>query len=362
MAENKVYRLGTRASELAQTQSLMVADMLRGRGLNVELQLVRTEGDVTSGSLAKTGGSGVFAAALRQALTAGECDLAVHSFKDLPTAPWPGLTVAACPERASSQDVLCAADGLSFSELPAGARIGTGSPRRAAQLRHLRKDIVTVDIRGNVGTRLGRVRGLIEGGGQDLDAVILARAGLERLGQTGHISHTFTEAEMLPAPAQGVLAIEVRSAAVDPSDPDYDSDLTEALAAITDLNAYLSAAAEQQVLATLQAGCAAPVGALAKLEGATLSITAAALSTDGTKRLEAVESLTIQPQAGALGNLENARKLGEKAAQSLLAQGAAEITDLHASKGQSDAHDESALWAEGISGATDPNADVKVTG
>lgn len=359
-----MYRLGTRASELAQTQSLMVADMLRRHGLNVELELVRTEGDVTSGSLTKTAGTGVFAAALRHSLVSGGCDLAVHSYKDLPSTPWPGLVVAACPQRASSQDVLCAADHLSFSELPSGARIGTGSPRRAAQLRHLRPDVVTVDIRGNVGTRLGRVRGLIEGGGQDLDAVVLARAGLERLGQTAHISHVFEASEMLPAPAQGVLAIEVRTDSVDPNHPDYDADLAQALAHINDLGAYLAAAAEQQVLATLNAGCAAPVGALAVLADTELSLVAAALSTDGSKRLEVRDRTQIETGASSLENLEKARELGQQVARQLLEKGAAEITDLQATKGsqKSTAHDESSLWAAGISGATDPNADVKVKG
>lgn len=356
----KIYRLGTRASELAQTQSNQVAQLLRRQGLQVQLVLVKTSGDVTSGSLAKSGGTGLFAAALRQALEKRECDLAVHSYKDLPTAPWPNLVVAACPQRVASSDVLCGAEGMNLEQLPKHSRIGTGSPRRAAQLKYLRPDLITVDIRGNVGTRLGRVRGLVEGGGSDLEGVILAQAGLERLGKTHFISQIFTPQQMVPAPAQGVLAVEVRESDLDAGSKFFDPDLAHALTQINHLPSFWAAQCEQAVLAKLGAGCAAPVGAFATWQGNELSLRAVALSADGGKRLESERKCQVDLETAKAA----AHNLGVQVAQDLLDQGAEDITDLHATKptartGES-THDEVALWAPGISGATDPRADVKV--
>ncbi|KGM08924.1 porphobilinogen deaminase, partial [Cellulomonas bogoriensis 69B4 = DSM 16987] len=169
-------RVGTRGSALALTQTGHVADALRAvAGLgeaDVELVTVRTDGDRLTGSLASLGGAGVFVAALREAVLDGRCDVAVHSLKDIPTAEAPGLTVAAVPPREDPRDVLCAAEGRTLDDLPEGAKVGTGSPRRAAQLLATRPDLQVVDIRGNVGTRLGRVPGLGDGPG-DLDAVVL---------------------------------------------------------------------------------------------------------------------------------------------------------------------------------------------
>lgn len=242
-------RLGTRASELATTQSGWVAARLRAAGHEVELVTVRTEGDVSRRSLAEIGGTGVFAAALREALRQGEVDLAVHSLKDLPTAPEPGLTLAAVPEREDPRDVLVARDGLTLADLPAGSTVGTGSPRRAAQLTQLRPDLDVRDIRGNVDTRIGLVR---DG---TLDAVVLARAGLARLGRLADATDTLPLGVMLPAAGQGALAVECRS---------DDTDLAQFLAGALDHPPTRAAVtAERAVLARLEAGCTAPVGALA---------------------------------------------------------------------------------------------------
>lgn len=244
-----VLRLGTRASALATSQSGWVADQLRAAGHEVELVLVRTEGDVSRRSLTEIGGTGVFASALRDALRAGSIDLAVHSLKDLPTAPEPGLVVAAVPEREDPRDVLVARDGLTLAELPAGAVVGTGSPRRAAQLAQARPDLEVRDIRGNVDTRIGLVRG------GDLDAVVLARAGLARLGRLEEATDTLDLATMLPAAGQGALAVECRA---------DDAPLVALLAGVLEHAPTRAAVtAERAVLARLEAGCTAPVAALA---------------------------------------------------------------------------------------------------
>ncbi|QFG67650.1 hydroxymethylbilane synthase [Ornithinimicrobium pratense] len=242
-------RLGTRASALATSQSDWVAERLRAAGYQVELVHVRTEGDVSRASLQEIGGTGVFASALRDALRRGEVDLAVHSLKDLPTAPEAGLTIAAVPEREDPRDVLVARDGLTLAELPTGAVIGTGSPRRAAQLALARPDVQVRDIRGNVGTRIDLVRH------GELDAVVLARAGLARLDRLADATDTLELDVMLPAPGQAALAVECREA---------DHELV-ALLERTLEHAPTRAAvtAERAVLAALEAGCTAPIAALA---------------------------------------------------------------------------------------------------
>ncbi|VEI49282.1 Porphobilinogen deaminase [Kocuria rosea] len=192
-----VLRVGTRGSRLALTQTTTAARAVAAAGgLEPELVTIRTEGDVLTGPLSQMGGTGVFATALRAALLAGSVDLAVHSLKDLPTAPVPGLEVAAVPEREDPRDALCARDGLTLAGLPAGAKVGTGSPRRAAQVRAARPDLEIVDIRGNVGTRLGRVAP------GDLDAVVLAASGLRRLGLEDAITELIDPSVMLPAPGR----------------------------------------------------------------------------------------------------------------------------------------------------------------
>lgn len=243
-------RLGTRASLLATTQSGHVADALRAAtGREVELVQITTTGDVLTGPLAQLGGTGVFVAALREALLRGECDLVVHSMKDLPTAEVEGLRIGAVPPRAPVGDALCAREGLTLDALPEGAVVGSGSPRRVAQLRRRRPDLQVHGIRGNVDTRLRKVD---EG---EFDAIVLAEAGLTRIGRTDRITERF-DAEGWPTSAgQGALAVEVPS----------DSEVATAVAAITDADAEITSLWERAVLRRLEAGCAAPVGISARL-------------------------------------------------------------------------------------------------
>lgn len=260
-------RLGTRASALATSQSEWVADRLREAGHAVELVLVRTEGDVSRASLSEIGGTGVFASALRDALREGRIDLAVHSLKDIPTTPEPGLVIAAVPEREDPRDALVARDGLTLAELPPGAVVGTGSPRRAAQLALARPDLIVRDIRGNVGTRIDLVRS------GELDAVVLACAGLARLGRLDEATERLGLSTMLPAPGQGALAVECRDGEDLLTDLGADAaftgaDLARLLVSVLEHPPTRAAVtAERAVLARLEAGCTAPVGALATRAG-----------------------------------------------------------------------------------------------
>lgn len=284
-------RLGTRGSRLALTQSGQVAEALMAAGgggaaaaagkasegsggLGIDLVTVRTDGDGDRTPLRQLGGVGVFAARLRHALLDGEVDLVVHSFKDLPTQPVEGLEVICVPPREDPRDALCARDSLTLADLPEGARVGTGSPRRAAQLLAARPDLEVVDLRGNVPTRLARVRGLeVVGVGTDepvapsradaagdLDAVVLALSGLRRLGLEHCASEVLDLETMLPAPAQGALAVEARAG-------EDSVELARAVAALDDEPTRLAVTAERALMARLGAGCAAPVGAWAHLRG-----------------------------------------------------------------------------------------------
>lgn len=303
----RTLRLGTRASTLATTQSAMVADLLRTRlGLAVELVEVTTEGDVNQAPLATMGGTGVFVSALREALLAGQVDLAVHSLKDLPTAPAEGITLVAVPPREDPRDALVARDGLTLGELPVGSRVGTGSPRRAAQLAALGLGVEVVPIRGNVDTRIGKVRA------GEVDAVLLARAGLARLGRLDEVTEVIDPLQMLPAPGQGALAVECRA---------EDRALVETLGLLDDPGSRAAVVAERAVLATLEAGCSAPLGALAEVvegeDGEELWIRAVALSADG--------ALSVRMSAG--GPLRDAEEVGVRLAREMLADGAAELMD-----------------------------------
>jgi hydroxymethylbilane synthase len=217
-------------------------------GREVELVEVTTYGDTSNEPLATIGGTGVFVSALRDALLAGEVDFAVHSLKDLPTGAAEGLTLAAVPPRADPRDVLCARDGLTLGELPPGSKVGTGSPRRAAQLRALGLELDVVPVRGNVDTRLAKVADGI------LDAVVLAHAGLSRVGRLDAVTEVLDPIQVLPAPGQGALAVECRSA---------DTSLIDTLAVLDDPMTRAAVTAERVVLAQLEAGCSAPVGAYA---------------------------------------------------------------------------------------------------
>jgi hydroxymethylbilane synthase len=318
------FRVGTRASTLAVTQTTTVAEALAAAsGQAYELVRIRTEGDVVTAPLSQLGGTGVFVTALRDALLADKCDIAVHSLKDLPTGSVEGLLIAATPERADLRDALCARDGLTLATLPEGARVGTGSPRRAAQLRIARPDLQVVDIRGNVETRLARVRGnqdgpVVEGRQGDLDAVVLAAAGLNRLGRTGAVTQLLGPDVMLPAPGQGALAVECRTADALPG-----TALAAALAAYDDQDTRLAVLAERALLERLEAGCSAPIGALATVDGDSMSLEAVVCSTDGRaflrRRLEA-------PEAGPAAALA----LGIALAEELLEAGAGDLAELAA--------------------------------
>lgn len=314
----RTVRVGTRGSALALTQSTTVAERIAELGgLRFELLRIRTEGDVLKGSLSQIGGTGVFVAALRDALLAERCDLAVHSLKDLPTGPTDGLTVAAVPGRADTRDALCARDGMTLDELPGGASVGTGSPRRAAQLRAFRPDLSVVDIRGNVDTRIGRVAGLVDGARGDLDAVVLAAAGLCRLGREGVITELIDPSIMLPAPGQGALAVECRSADA------VSSDFAAALGEYDHLQTRLAVTAERAVLQRLEAGCSAPIGALATVNDGVLGLKAVVCSSDGVRLLRLALSSRDLTVAGAAA-------LGASLAEDLLAAGAADVAPLTA--------------------------------
>jgi hydroxymethylbilane synthase len=302
-------RLGTRASALAQTQSRWVADAITAAsGARVELVQITTEGDRSSAAIAQLGGTGVFVTAIRRALLDGAIDLAVHSYKDLPTAPAEGLALAAVPVREDPRDALVARDGLTLGELPPGARIGTGAPRRVAQLRALGLGLDVVAIRGNVDTRLARVRGLGDPG--DLDAVVLARAGLTRLGRLGAMTETLDPLQVLPAPAQGALAVECRAG---------DDRTRELLAPLDDPGTRTCVLAERTTLAALEAGCTAPVAAYAELaegdDGPELFLRASVTALDGSDAV----------RGSATGPVAEAARLGAELAAELLDRGAAEL-------------------------------------
>ena len=307
-------RLGTRASALATTQSGLVADLIRQRlGREVELVTITTEGDVNAAPLATLGGTGVFVSALRDALLRGEVDVAVHSLKDLPTTPADGIALAAVPVREDPRDVVVARDGLTLGELPHGSRVGTGSPRRAAQLEALGLGLDVSGVRGNVDTRIGKVAS-----GQ-YDAVLLARAGLARLGRLDDATEVLDPLQMLPAPGQGALAIECRAA---------DTDLVTGLTALDDPATRAAVTAERAVLAALEAGCSAPLGALAEVvegeDGDELWVRAVALSHDGG----------LSVRRSATGPVADAAGVGHRLASDMLADGAADLMEAPVRKQQ----------------------------
>jgi hydroxymethylbilane synthase len=298
MTATRTLRIGTRASALARTQTRLVAD---GLARPVELVPIVTDGDRSSAAVAQLGGTGVFVSALRAALLAGDIDVAVHSYKDLPTAPAEGITLAAVPPREDPRDALVARDGLTLGELPPGSRVGTGAPRRAAQLRALGLGLEVVPLRGNVDTRLGRVT---DG---SLDAVVLALAGLRRLGRDGEVTEILDPIQMLPAPAQGALAVECRS---------DDEAVAAALAALDSADARVAVTAERALLAALEAGCSAPVGALAEIaegdSGPEVFLRGSVTAADGSDAV----------RLSATGPTTDADGVGRRLAAELLADGA----------------------------------------
>jgi hydroxymethylbilane synthase len=301
----QTIRIGTRGSALAVAQTTTVANAITAKtGAAVEIVTVRTEGDTSTESLATLGGTGVFAGALREALVAGRVDVVVHSLKDLPTAAYPGLAIGAVPKRVDARDALCARDGLTMDELPAGARVGTGSPRRAAQLRARRPDIEVIDIRGNVDTRLAHV---VEG---RLDAVVLAAAGLDRLGRLDAITEYLSLDGWPTAPGQGALALEVRAG---------DEKL---VAALNHNPTRTIVEAERHVLGLLEAGCAAPIGAHGQIDDGLLFLDARVYSPDGSEKLTSSHALYVSD------TVHPALDVAERVAKELLDNGAATLAPL----------------------------------
>lgn len=304
-ARETPLRLGTRASALATTQSGHVAARITElTGVEVELVTISTEGDRNQAPLTQIGGTGVFVAALREALVDGTVDVAVHSLKDLPTAVDPRLSLAAVSVREDPRDVLVARDGLTLGELPRGARVGTGSPRREAQLNALGLGVEVVPVRGNVDTRIAKVRS------GDLDAVVLARAGLLRLGRESEATEVLDPIQVLPAPGQGALACECR----------VDDDATaRLLSVLDDPDTRAAVTAERSLLSTLEAGCSAPVGALADVvwgdDGDELWLRAVVGDPSGSPTI----------RLSASGSLSEPAAVGERLAAEMLAEGAAEL-------------------------------------
>ena len=295
-------RVGTRGSALALAQSGSIGNRIAGiAGGRAELTRIRTIGDVNQGPLAMIGGTGVFVLEVRSRLLAGDVDVIVHSLKDLPTTPFPGIALSAVPVREDPADALCARDGLTLDTLPRGSRVGTGSPRRAAQLLRARPDLRVQPIRGNVDTRLGLV---VNG---SLDAVVLAAAGLGRLGRSEAITQRLPPELMLPAPAQGALAVEASADSV------TDSWYSSALVAVDDPATRAAVTAERSLLNALEAGCTAPVGAFATVDGDLLTLTGAVIAVDGSAEVRGT----------ATGNVDAPDHLGRQLAAELIGQGAA---------------------------------------
>lgn len=306
-------RVGTRRSLMAMTQTGLVAEMITSRiGLATEITGVTTFGDVSKAELATIGGTGVFVNGLRDRLLAGDVDLAVHSLKDLPTAQPEGIVLAAVPPRDDPRDALAARNRAKLADLPAGARVGTGSPRRVGQLRSLRHDLDCVPIRGNADSRLAKVASA------ELDAVVLAYAGLARIGRQDAVTQIFETDEMLPAPGQGALAVECRA---------DDAELIELLAAVDDPVSRAATAAERSVLAALEAGCSAPVGAYAAGKDV-LYVEAVVLATGGTGAVRLSRS----------GPAAAAEQIGRELAAELLARGAADHIAVSRARSNSGEH------------------------
>ncbi|CAN5862856.1 hydroxymethylbilane synthase [soil metagenome] len=306
--ESRVIRIGTRGSLLATTQAGLIRDALTARGYAAELVIISTAGDRSSAPIADIG-IGVFTAALRDAIADDRVDLAVHSYKDLPTAEDPRFVIAAIPTRGDARDALVARDGMVLGELPAGSVIGTSSPRRAAQLRALGLGLEIRPLRGNLDTRLNRVSS------GDLDGIVVARAGLARIGRLGDITETLEPVQMLPAPAQGALAVECRNG---------DTWLTELLAELDDADSREAVTAERTLLAELEAGCSAPVGAIAEVVESIdedgrlfeeLSLRACVAAVDGSDVI----------RASGIGTPGRARELGISVAAELFELGAREL-------------------------------------
>ena len=298
MAELK--KIGTRGSKLATTQAGHVRDWITDNGTPSELHIVTTDGDINMAPVERIG-VGVFTHALREALHAQECDIAVHSFKDLPTAPDERFHLIV-PKREDNREALIARDGLTLDELPQGAKVGTSAPRRISQLKAPRPDLDIRPLRGNIETRMSYVT---DG---ELDAVMLAYAGLVRAGYADRATQVFSPEVLMPAPAQGALAVETNA---------EDAELVNAINCIADAKAGLQAAGERAILRRLEAGCTAPVAATSVIDEDIITVHGGVFALDGSRQAVASET----------GPLENAYEIGVKVAEALIEQGAFEIIE-----------------------------------
>jgi len=297
-----MIRIGTRGSALARWQAEWVAARLAAMMVEVELIFIKTSGDGTTTPISAAAGQGVFTKEIQRALLEAQIDLAVHSLKDLPTEPVAGLTLAAVPLRESPHDALISHVASSLEQLPLGARVGTGSRRRQSQLLHLRPDLRVEDTRGNVETRL---RKLDEG---EFDAIVLAEAGLSRLGLADRITQLLPLSIMLPAVGQGALGLETRV---------NDAEINNLLTLLDDQHTHVAVSAERAMLAALRGGCLAPIGAWGRVVDRALVLDGGVFSLDGTARLAATAS----------GSLEEAEAVGQQVAHDLLQQGAGALID-----------------------------------
>lgn len=304
MKNNIRIRIGTRGSRLARLQAQWVASQLRDLNLNVELITITTQGDQqAAGPIGSLGSTGIFTKEIQRAVLEGQVDLAVHSLKDLPTASLEGLSLAAVPQRSACEDVLVSEGNRTLLELAPQSRIGTGSIRRRSQILRLRADLDVLDIRGNVETRIDKLQK-----GQ-YDAIVLAHAGLARLGLEHHISQTFSMSEILPAVGQGALGLETRM---------DDFSVRECLRALDHLPTHRAVLAERALLADLRGGCLAPVGAWGRVDDEQrLYLDAVVLDPRGIQRLSCSQQ----------GPAEEAEKIGRQGANELLRQGAASLLD-----------------------------------
>lgn len=331
---SRTFLIGTRRSALATTQTSHVRAGMLAAGYDAELHLVQTPGDASQAAQTPVAniGVGVFTETLRKALDAGECDVAVHSFKDLPTAPDARFRTIV-PRRVDPREVLVSRNNETLLELPQGAKVGTSAPRRVSQIRAVRPDLELLPLRGNIDTRMGRTE-------EDLDAVVLARAGLERVGQLHRAAESIDPGTIMPAPAQGALSVEVRA---------DDDAAGEAVRHLDHLPSHMAAVAERAVLSTLEAGCTAPVAAYSlwttsedeDSDGATghvLRVFGGVFAMDGSRKLVQVGEATFDiPDPTGEGDfpaaeeprwqecIDAARAIGTGIGRALLDDGAAEL-------------------------------------
>jgi len=300
----KALRIGTRGSALALWQARSIARALReSTGVELEIVIIRTSGDkFQQASFSQIGTKGVFIKELEDALLEGRIDLAVHSMKDLPTEMPEGLTIAAIGKREDVRDALLSSSGATLASLPQGSRVGTSSLRRQSQLLYARRDLRLLELRGNVDTRIEKLRR------GDYDAIVLAKAGLDRLGLSGNISQVLPHDVSLPAAGQGAIGIEARKG---------DAETLRVLTALEDEETRSAVTAERSALAGLGGGCQVPIGAWGRVEGGRLALDVAVLSPDGMQRMWEKDS----------GSLEEAEAIGKRIAKKLRDGGAAALLE-----------------------------------